>query len=247
MKNRIIVGLLLFVIFLGIALLDIFWLNFLIFGIILATAFLESLKLYKIEQKNLVFIALVFYSILPFLQGINDIFKVILLNLIIISSVLAYTKSDNMKLILPFLYPTVPIFMMFALYQNYGIECLFWLVFTIIISDTAAYFVGKYLGRHQFSASSPNKTIEGVIGGVVFGSVFGTAFAFIFVDVSYFMAASCSILLTIFGVFGDLFESYLKRRVDIKDSGALLGAHGGILDRMDGYLFGVVAMFLVLA
>ncbi|OCR97279.1 phosphatidate cytidylyltransferase [Campylobacter fetus subsp. testudinum] len=247
MKNRIITGLVLFAVFLVVALLDIFWLNFLIFGLILAVAFLESLKLFKIEYKSLVFIVLAFFSILPFLTGINDIFKVILLNLIAVASVLAYTKSENLKFILPFLYPSVPIFMMFALYQNYGIACLFWLIFTIVISDSGAYFTGKAFGKHRFSASSPNKTIEGVIGGVILGSVLGAIFAFVFVDVEYNIAIFCSVLVSVLGVFGDLFESYLKRRVDLKDSGTVLGEHGGVLDRIDGYLFGVVAMFLVLA
>lgn len=247
MKNRIITGVSLFVVFLVIALADIFWLNFLIFGGILAISFLESLKLFKIEQKSLVFIALAFFAILPFLGGINDIFKVILLNLIVMASVLAYTKSDNINFLLPFLYPTVPVFMMFALYQNYGMACLFWLIFTVILSDSGAYFCGKAFGKHSFSASSPNKTLEGVLGGFVLGSVLGSVFALIFIDIDFIMAVFCSVLVGLLGVFGDLFESYLKRRADVKDSGTLLGEQGGLLDRMDGYLFGVVAMFLVLA
>jgi phosphatidate cytidylyltransferase len=52
--------------------------------------------------------------------------------------------------------------------------------------------------------------------------------------------------VVIFGIFGDLFESYLKRLAGVKDSGVILGEQGGLLDRMDGYLFGVLAMYMVL-
>lgn len=247
MKNRVITGLVLFAIFLVIAAINIFWLNFVVFAIILVASFLESLKLFKIENKSLVIIALAFFAILPFLNGINDIFKVVLLNLIVVASVLAYMKSENINYISPFIYPTVPIFMMFALYQNYGMACLFWLIFIIIASDSGAYFTGKFIGKHSFSNSSPNKTIEGVIGGIIIGSALGTIFGSIFVDIEFSIVLISSILVSILGVFGDLFESYLKRRVNIKDSGTILGEQGGILDRIDGYLFGVVAMFLVIA
>lgn len=247
MLNRIITGVSLFVAFLLVAYLDNIWLNFALFVALVAVAFLESLKLYGIENKLLVVIPLAFFTLLPFLDGLNDVFKVISLNLIVVASVLAFVKSDDIKIILPFIYPIAPIFLMFALYRNFGMSCLFWLIFSVVASDSGAYFVGKFLGKHKFSNSSPNKTIEGVAGGFILGSILGSIFAFIFVDIDAILIVLCSILISLFGVFGDLFESYLKRRVDLKDTSNILGEQGGILDRIDGYLFGAVAMFLVLA
>ena len=246
MRNRIMVGIALFVAFLVIAVLDIFWLNFIIFGAILALAVLESLNLYNLKQKSIVVIAVVFFALLPFVGGIQDVFKIIILNLVVVASVLAYSKNENLKLILPFIYPVAPIFILFAIYQSYGVSALFWLIFTIIASDSGAYFVGKFFGKRSFSPSSPNKTLEGVCGGLIIGIIFGIVSGLILMDIAFIIVVLCSVGVVIFGIFGDLFESYLKRLAGVKDSGALLGEQGGILDRIDGYLFGVLAMYMVL-
>lgn len=246
MKKRIFVGVALFAAFLAVVVLDIFWLNFAIFGVLLAIAVLESLKLYGLKEKSLAVIAVAFFTLLPFVGGIQDIFKIILLNLIVVASILAYTKNENLKIILPFIYPTAPMFMLFAIYQSYGIAALFWLIFSVIASDSGAYFVGKFFGKRNFSASSPNKTLEGVVGGFVIGSVFGVAAGLFLMDIDFLIVILCSVSVVIFGIFGDLFESYLKRLAGVKDSGVILGEQGGLLDRMDGYLFGVLAMYMVL-
>lgn len=246
MKKRIFVGVALFAAFLVVVVLDIFWLNFAIFGVLLAIAVLESLKLYGLKEKSLAVIAVAFFTLLPFIDGIQDIFKIILLNLIVVASVLAYTKNENLKIILPFIYPTAPMFILFAIYQSYGIAALFWLIFSVVASDSGAYFIGKFFGKRNFSASSPNKTLEGVVGGFVIGSVFGVAAGLFLMDIDFLIVILCSVSVVIFGIFGDLFESYLKRLAGVKDSGVILGEQGGLLDRMDGYLFGVLAMYMVL-
>lgn len=246
MKKRIMIGVALFVAFLAVALLNIFWLNFVIFGVILAISVLESLNLYGLKERFLAVIAVVFFTLLPFVGGIQDVFKIIILNLVVVASVLAYTKNENLKLILPFVYPTAPIFILFAIYQSYGIAALFWLIFSVIASDSGAYFVGKFFGKRSFSLASPNKTIEGVAGGFVIGSIFGIISGLILMDIAFVIVVLCSVSVVIFGIFGDLFESYLKRLAGVKDSGVILGEQGGLLDRMDGYLFGVLAMYMVL-
>jgi phosphatidate cytidylyltransferase len=92
--------------------------------------------------------------------------------------------------------------------------------------------------------TSPKKTIEGVIGGIVVAAIGGTFVGVTIVDIE--KAAIVSFFVAIASVFGDLFESYLKRKAGVKDSGTILPGHGGVLDRIDGYLFGAVAMLVLL-
>ncbi len=112
------------------------------------------------------------------------------------------------------------------------------------ISDTAAYFAGRRFGRHKLAPSiSPGKTWEGVGGALLAVSLY--ALLWIFAWDAYFPRALKSMrfgefalvlflwLLAVIGIYGDLFESALKRRAGVKDSGALLPGHGGVLDRID--------------
>ncbi len=110
------------------------------------------------------------------------------------------------------------------------------LLAVIWIADSAAYFVGRALGRHKLApAISPGKTWEGV--GGAFAAVIAYAFALHFSlfptrDLSLVMAGFSSMVAL--GVVGDLLESWLKRCAGVKDSGGLLPGHGGLLDRIDG-------------
>lgn len=103
-------------------------------------------------------------------------------------------------------------------------------------ADSGAYFAGRKLGRHKLApAVSPGKTVEGVIGGLLAAALFALAAAFGFdlpvLGVFGFVLLSLAVVLL--SVVGDLFESLMKRRVGVKDSGQLLPGHGGVLDRID--------------
>ncbi len=102
------------------------------------------------------------------------------------------------------------------------------------IADSAAYFVGRALGRRKLAPSiSPGKTWEGAIGGVAGALVWAIICRTVFEDVAwpaYLVAAG---ILAAASIVGDLFESAAKRRAGVKDSGTLLPGHGGILDRID--------------
>lgn len=120
--------------------------------------------------------------------------------------------------------------------------------FVILVSwaaDTAAYYTGITLGRRQIAPRlSPKKTVEGFIGGLLFSVVVAIACRFWFL--SSFTIADCvfiGILLAGMGLLGDLAESSFKRRSGIKDSGALIPGHGGILDRVDSLLFTAPAFY----
>jgi len=104
----------------------------------------------------------------------------------------------------------------------------------------------KTIGKTQFSPTSPNKTLEGVIGGIAFATVAGTIAGYFMELVPFFIAIIVSFLTATTSVFGDLFESYIKREAGVKDSGDIFPGHGGVLDRLDGYLFGAVMMLIAL-
>ncbi|HFQ80476.1 MAG TPA: CDP-archaeol synthase [Desulfobacterales bacterium] len=116
-----------------------------------------------------------------------------------------------------------------------------WLILLTLIttaSDTGAYFTGTLLGRHKLCpAISPGKTWEGLAGGLI-AAVIVTIIAapFIFPDSSILKLILVSLLLSIIGVGGDMTESIFKRSHKVKDSGAVLPGHGGILDRVDSIL-----------
>lgn len=106
-------------------------------------------------------------------------------------------------------------------------------------SDTGAYYVGTLWGKHLLLPSvSPKKTIEGVLGGLVLAVAAALLAHWWFASqLSPSDAVILGILLTVAGLFGDLFESVIKRRMGVKDSGGILPGHGGMLDRLDSLLF----------
>lgn len=108
-----------------------------------------------------------------------------------------------------------------------------WLFLTIWITDIAAYFSGRLIGGAKLAPKiSPKKTWAGLIGALLFTAIFGYHFG----EGSYILALLSSII-AFFAQMGDLTESYLKRKYEVKDSGNMLPGHGGILDRVDGFLF----------
>jgi phosphatidate cytidylyltransferase len=110
------------------------------------------------------------------------------------------------------------------------------------VADTAAYAGGRLFGRHPLApAISPNKTVEGLAFGFV-GGMMAFWFAGLYQDwLPGLDALAMGAVIAAVAPMGDLFESLLKRDLDVKDSGNLFGPHGGVLDRLDGVLFTVVA------
>ena len=123
---------------------------------------------------------------------------------------------------------------------------VFLLLFGCIASDVGGFIVGKTFKGPKLTKISPNKTYSGAIGSFLFTFLILSIFIFIFkakfsynvVILSFFTSLSCQI--------GDLFFSFLKRKAQIKDTGNFLPGHGGILDRVDGMLFGVPVGFTTL-
>jgi phosphatidate cytidylyltransferase len=120
-----------------------------------------------------------------------------------------------------------------------GVQLLFFCIGVVAFSDIGAYYVGKRFGKHPLSLElSPKKTQEGAFGGLIAGLCFGVGYAQL-IQFPTDHAFILSTLLVISGALGDLVESKLKREAGVKDSGGLLAGHGGLLDRLDSYLFSI--------
>lgn len=120
-----------------------------------------------------------------------------------------------------------------------GVGWLLLIAFIVMAGDSAAYYVGSAFGKHRlYPAVSPKKSIEGALGGLL-GSFCGAMlvkYAF-FTQLSHADVLLTALLVGISGQIGDLFESLIKRSFGVKDSGAIIPGHGGVLDRLDSILF----------
>ena len=147
------------------------------------------------------------------------------------------------------LFVGVPITMLAVLRRDLGGDGPAYVVIAIMFAwfgDTGGYFAGRFLGRHKlYEAVSPKKTVEGAIGGLA-GSVVGVVIAHFWFLPSLSLAAGIPLALVAgaLGQAGDLGESLLKRSFGVKDSGAIVPGHGGILDRIDALMVTSAVTFL---
>jgi phosphatidate cytidylyltransferase len=240
-QERWLTGLGLFVLVAIIGILDNYVVMWTFIGVIYILAFHEAMLLFKLRSLGAYMWAMLLWVFAYFYPNPDDLFFVIAM---IFAGSLAYLHNFDKRLILPFLYPASGVFFFLVLYKDYHVLTLFWLLVAVSMSDIGAFLVGKAIGKTKFSDTSPNKTWEGVIGGVVLATVFGS-----FVG-SYIVPFGIALVVTfvtaVASIFGDLFESYIKREAGVKDSGNILPGHGGVLDRIDGFIFGAPTMLILL-
>lgn len=145
-------------------------------------------------------------------------------------------------------YIGLPIWSLIALYSSHSSTSVLVLFALVWTTDSCAYFTGKRFGvRRLWPRISPNKTWEGLAGGVLAAAFCGGL-------ASFFGALALSVpygvllggVIALISQAGDLFESWLKRRAGVKDSGSFIPAHGGILDRVDGLIFAAPAFLMIL-
>ncbi len=240
-SSRVTTGIALGIGLLIVGFIDSYFVMWLLFGVLTIIGISEALKLFNTKNNLIYFYAVAIWIIAYFYPKPEDL---VFLVAIIFASILAYTRNFDKNLFLPLMYPLASFLFLFSLYNEYGMASLLWLLVVVAGTDIGAYYTGKTIGSTKFCETSPNKTIEGVLGGVIVASILGVFFAL--ESMPFIIALFISFAVSLASVFGDLFESYLKRSAGVKDSGNLLPGHGGILDRTDGYLFGGIVMIILL-
>ena len=177
--------------------------------------------------------------------------------MLIINLFLAINSNANMQktlwTLLTYVYPAMLLLFMLAsndMGENSFIVLL--LAFVISpVSDTFAYFIGSKIGGKKLCPRlSPKKTWSGAIGGTIGGMIFALIAGLIVrPNLNVFSPAVFYLLVglvaSVVNIFGDLAESYIKRRMGIKDMGKIMPGHGGVLDRIDGTMFVVVVLYVM--
>ncbi len=135
--------------------------------------------------------------------------------------------------------------------KSTGVFLILLAMFCAWMTDTFAYFTGKFLGKHKLCPNvSPNKTIEGAVGGVI-GNMIASSVMFIIFDKFFFTVHTLALwqiiiisaILSVISMFGDLSASLIKRNHGIKDFGNIFPGHGGVMDRIDSCLFVLPALY----
>ena len=158
------------------------------------------------------------------------------------------TLLDVASSLFPLLYLGLPIGALVAVQKFAGREAVLLLLATIMVSDTAQYYGGRWLGRTPLApAISPKKTVEGALFGLAAGVALMLVIATPGLDRSTVpQRALLGVALVGLGIAGDLFESQLKRGAGVKDASVLIPGHGGMLDRIDSLLFAAPGFYLFL-
>jgi len=222
--------------------IDSFVLTWLFLGLVYFAALPEAMRLFRLSEGTLYLYGAGLWILAFFYPHPSDL---IFAALLIMGGLLAYRRRLEIRSLFPLLYPSAGMLYLWMLYREYGMTSLLWILVIVALTDVGAYYTGRKLGKTPFSPTSPKKTLEGVFGGVALGTLGG--FLLMVGHQGLFLSALFIALITsVASVFGDLFESYLKREAGVKDSGDILPGHGGVLDRIDGYLFAAPALYILL-
>ena len=183
---------------------------------------------------------LVIASIISFFE-FNNLFKKI------------YKKKINKIYIFNIISLIYLVFFIYTGYYYYSTPILIFVISICILSDTGGYFIGKLIGGKKLTKISPNKTISGSIGSFMF-SLFPIIIFEVFTKLNFIsdhtnnnisMLIYLCLSLSLICQLGDLFISYFKRKAKVKDTGSLLPGHGGLLDRIDGFIFVLPIAYLL--
>ena len=215
------------------------------------------------ELQNRIFTSFILIFVLVVCLFLN---KFSWLILVIIASIISYVEFNNLlkkiwkknklsKYLISLIFFVYLLFFIYSASQIYqkSLTELIFLLMICIFSDIGGYTVGKTIGGKKLTKISPNKTISGTIGSFVFSLVPLVIYLLIYeitnnndfkisnIVLIVFLSLSISFICQL----GDLLISYFKRKAKVKDTGSLLPGHGGMLDRIDGIMFGITAAFII--
>lgn len=144
-------------------------------------------------------------------------------------------------------YLFIPLYFIFLL-RKIGPNYLFFLLFVIAVGDTGAYFIGRLIGKHKiYPVASPKKSLEGIISAVVTAGITGWISIYVFpIKINMKIAIVTAALTGLISQLSDPVESLFKRASGKKDSGSILPGHGGVLDRVDSYIFCAPFLYFVI-
>lgn len=235
----------------------------LVFGVFLILSALELAKIIKVISplfplKLFLFLVLLFYLALIFAttQSYKPSNLTLLFLVFPILATIQLFKNSFLNLsrifflIFGLIYLVVPFGLLLILRienesnQSTWIYPLF-IISTIWVYDTFAYFTGILFGKTKlFERISPKKTWEGLIGGLLMSLVFYYFAQKYIIDISFIVGLFATVLIVFSSTLGDLFESFLKRKTNFKDSSNILPGHGGVLDRFDSVFFAVPVFYV---
>ena len=186
------------------------------------------------------------------IMGTASIAAILLVGISLLYAVGQFIWQRRLVLASGVLYIGIPCLAAFWMRHSepHGIWLIYYIVFMVVSIDVFALIFGKILGGPRFMPSiSPQKTWAGLLGGWVGSSLTSIIFYMIMrsVDIIYPLASYLiwPLILTIVAQAGDLYESAVKRKYGVKDTGSILPGHGGILDRVDGMVFVLIFLALV--
>lgn len=230
-----------------------------IFGLTLGVALFEFYRMVEKDTShaiskifNIVMGVIIYISVALYIEGITAIAlpaSVLLYLLILIFSSTFIKRKDILHGIIYSVFGQMYITMALSLLMiltdsAFPVIALFVYIW---VNDTAAYFFGSLIGKHKLHERiSPKKSIEGFVAGILFTVLASFIFAYFFPQFSLPFWIGLSLIVSLFGTLGDLFESLIKRTCDVKDAGNIIPGHGGILDRIDSLLVAVPAVFMYL-
>jgi phosphatidate cytidylyltransferase len=220
---------------------------------IAATEFYSMYHVRGILKYTCLFLGIVVLSASYFSK--EFLFEMIAISVITIMSMRLFLKRDPLSslqdispALLGLLY--IPALFTFQIQiRRLGPEWIIFLYALVWVSDSMAYYAGKGFGKRKlYTAVSPNKTIAGAVGSIAGGALCSLFLSYAFVPLltaSY--AIVIGIMIGVTTIIGDLVESMFKRDAGVKDSGVIIPGHGGILDKIDGVLFGGPMLYFLLS
>ncbi len=239
------------------------------FGVFIIITIISQFELYRIlgkggypsQNRYGVFIGFVIFVLSYFnAQDIipsTSYFFAILLILILFISQLYYKNEDHFKSVAFTLFGIIYIVLPFSALtfigfsginnNQYTADFILAMFIMIWVNDSGAYLIGSLIGKRKlFERISPKKTWEGTIGGFLVTLIAAYIISLLFTELNLYEWLIFAVIVVIFGTYGDLVESLLKRKVGVKDSGNIMPGHGGLLDRFDSTFFVAPMIFLYL-